>query len=117
MLFKTWVSGRAKLVRITYNAKQPFTALVTVTDEAADVVVAEFWTRSDDGAITVGDVNVEMRVAAPVSLAVTNAEWEYVLTPGTYRTIDGVRRTRVDVAIAALGDPLAMAVAPHGLIG
>ena len=59
-----------------------------------------------------------MRAAAPLQLVIANAEWEYTIAPGTYRVAhDGTRRTRIDIAVAALTDPLASPVAPHGLLG
>ena len=47
-----------------------------------------------------------------------NAHWQCLISPGTYRlAINAERRTRVDVAITALTDPLAAPVAAHGILG
>ena len=59
-----------------------------------------------------------MRAGAPPQLVIANLDWKYTITPGTYRSVpDGMRRTRIDAAITALTEPLASAVAPHGLLG
>ena len=118
VVFKTERGGAPALVRVAFGAERPHKAHMTVTDVATGVVLVDLWVGVEDGALAVGRVKVEVKAAAPLVLVVANDEWEYSIAPGTYRTVgDGARRTRVDISVAALVDPLAARVAPHGLIG
>ena len=76
------------------------------------------WTlTTTHGPLALGDLTIEMRRAQPVELVVTNSDWKAVMKPATYRTPDGARKTRLDLAVVANSDPLKARVAPHGLLG
>jgi hypothetical protein len=120
---RTAILGEPVLVRVSYEPdKREHAAHVTLAglDETtgAEAGRMDVWLKEDDGVTTVGDVTVEVRAAAPIKLLIKNANWEYAITPGTYRLAsDSTRRRRIDVSVVALTDPLAAAVAPHGLVG
>lgn len=114
---RTLVGGTPALVMVEYGSERPFMAHVRVKT-ALDRLNEQKWIGKEDGPIVVGDVEVEMRPGTPVELSVGDGRWQYTIKPGTYNTAaDGARKTRVDVAITALTNPLAAAVAPHGILG
>jgi hypothetical protein len=114
---QTSVGGVAALVTVEYGSERPFMAHVRVKT-SVDRLNEQKWIGKEDGPIVVGDVEVEMRPGTPVELAVSDGRWLYSIKPGTYNTAaDGARKTRIDVAVTALTNPLAAAVAPHGILG
>ena len=123
MVFETRIGENSTpvLVRIAYEPRtSPSKTHVTVTEQDTGTVVVDAWFDKTsllemDG-FSVGGVNLKARVASPFALVASNADWKYTIMPGTFRS-NGIRRTRIDVAVAALTDPLTMRVAPHGLIG
>ena len=102
---------------------QSVEAQVRVKDEATQRVIMETRLAPSQGRVVLGEVVAEMREAKPVELVVSNAEWQYSVTPGTFRPVLhdalalGPPHNRVDVGITALTDPRAARVAPHGIIG
>jgi len=114
---RTLVGGVAAFVTVEYGSERPFMALVRVK-AALDRLNEQKWIGKEDGPIVVGDVEVEMRPGTPVELTVGDGRWLYSVKPGTYNTAaTGARKTRIDVAVTALTNPLAAAVAPHGILG
>jgi hypothetical protein len=114
---RTSVGGVAALVTVEYGSERPFMAHVRVKT-SVDRLNEQKWIGKEDGPIVVGDIEVEMRPGTPVELAVGDGRWLYSVKPGTYNTAaDGARKTRIDVAITALMNPLAAEVAPHGILG
>jgi hypothetical protein len=67
--------------------------------------------------LVIGAVSIEMRKARPVELVVATPDWRIVAKPALYRTATGARKTRADLSVAAVADPLSARVAPHGLLG
>lgn len=124
--FKTPIadnSGSLVLVRVRFGVEHHKEAHVSVIDMASNTEMFSRWLGPHDGMLAVGRIKVHVKKAASqkgdqVDLKVANDDWEYEISPGSYRTVEeGAIRTRIDVAIYALTDPLVSRVAPHGLIG
>ena len=110
------VRAASTTVKVDYDAAaRPYRARVLVAKETAPELDMSISTAH--GPLIFGDVSIEMRQAQPVELVLATADWRVVLRPATYRTVDGERKTRLDLSVVALADPLEAAVAPHGLLG
>jgi hypothetical protein len=113
-----YVTARAgaTLAEIEYDAaERPYKAKVLLTPDAGETTPLDVSTET--GPLAVGDLTIEMKKGQPVELVVANSDWKAVMKPATYRTVDGERKTRLDLSVVALADPLAARVAPHGLLG
>jgi hypothetical protein len=118
--FQTDYEGVPALVRVGFGGDRPRKARVVVSNAASGVELRDFdlWVGKEDGELAVGRVKIQVKPAVPVAVVLSNDKWEYTLVPGTYRTVgNDARHARIDVSVAALADPLAAKVAPHGLLG
>lgn len=116
--FATVLEGEIAYVLVTFSAGDIKRAHVMVKMGQHTLLDTQVGSTSER--LAFGDVSVGMGFVFPAStkLTLSNSYWSFTLTPGTYRnSINGARRTRIDVAVTALQDPLAERVAPHGLIG
>jgi hypothetical protein len=107
------------LVKIEYDgAARPHTARVVATTDGHAESQVDLAVTSATGPLTFGNLTILMRTAQPVELVVSNTDWRVTAKPAVFRAAaDGARKTRVDLAVAALADPLEAPVAPHGLLG
>lgn len=113
---RTLLAGAPALMTIDYGSERPFTAHLQVKQQ--DKTIMETHLAPGKGPVIVGDVKAQMLETKPVTVLVSNKQWQYTVVPGTYHTAsDSVRQTRIDVSVKAITDPTAHPVAPHGLIG
>jgi len=113
ILGQTTIDGSAVLVHA--DITDPHKAHLVVTDLEESMVLVDVHLMPNHSPFSAGGLILAL---SDKHLTVTTAHWECVVAPGTYRTaVDGKRHIRLDVEIRALTDPLAEAVAPHGLIG
>jgi hypothetical protein len=103
-------------VEIEYDCvARPYKPLVRATIDGQ--VPLEWTLTTASEPLVLGTVSVTMRKAQPVELVAATTDWRILAKPALYRTASGARKMRADVSVAALTDPLAARVAPHGLLG
>ena len=121
IVFIVFLNGMVARVHLSYVAGKLRPARMRMLAPSGDILLDDY-VSAQTGLVTISaDVTIEyvrLHAEAVFALIAANAHWRYTITPGTFRLVaDGSRLKRIDVAVAALTDPLLQKVSPHGLLG
>ena len=121
IVFMIFIRGMAGRVHLSYVAGKLRPVRMRMLAPSGGILLDDY-VSAQTGLVTVAaDVTIEyvhLQPEAVFALIAANTHWRYTVTPGTFRlAADSSRLKRIDVAVAALTDPLLQKVSPHGLLG
>ena len=121
IIFVIFIRGMTTRLHLSYVAGQLRPARMQLLAPSGDILLDDY-VSAQMGLVTVATAvtieYVHLRAEAVFALIAANTHWRYTVTPGTFRlAADSSRLKRIDVAVAALTDPLLQKVSPHGLLG